>query len=86
VLSKTAAASLRRQGLAGISPRRFGPATTLVYLAAATPKHLMERHFDLLQFCCATSMALCCVAEEVVGEVGDLASSRVQREVARARR
>src|SRR5215212_8407225 len=32
VSRKTVAASLRRQGLAGISPRRFAPATTVVDL------------------------------------------------------
>src|SRR5215212_3689261 len=35
VSRKTVAASLRRQGLAGISPRRFTPATTVVDLDAA---------------------------------------------------
>jgi putative transposase len=40
------AASLRRQGLAGISPRTFAPATTVVDLDAAVPKDLVERGFD----------------------------------------
>ena len=35
VSRKTVAASLRRQGLAGISPRTFAPATTVVDLDAA---------------------------------------------------
>jgi putative transposase len=38
VSGKTVAASLRRQGLAGISPRRFAPATTVIDLDAAVPK------------------------------------------------
>ena len=38
VSRKTVAASLRRQGLAGISPRRFAPATTVVDLDAPVPK------------------------------------------------
>ena len=46
VSRKTVAASLRRQGLAGISPRRFAPATTVVDLAAAVPKDLVGRRFD----------------------------------------
>jgi putative transposase len=46
VSRKTVAASLRRQGLAGISPRRFAPATTVVDLAAAAPKDLVGRRFD----------------------------------------
>jgi len=46
VSRKTVAASLRRQGLAGISPRRFAPATTVVDLAAAVPKDLVRRRFD----------------------------------------
>ncbi|ETW22632.1 IS3 family transposase [Mycobacterium gastri] len=37
---------LRRQGLAGICPRRFAPATTVVDLAAAVPKGLVKRRFD----------------------------------------
>jgi putative transposase len=40
------AASLRRQGLAGICPRRFAPATTVVDLDAAVPKDLVRRRFD----------------------------------------
>ena len=40
------AASLRRQGLAGISPRRFAPATTVVDLDAPVPKDLVRRRFD----------------------------------------
>ncbi len=43
VSRKTVAASLRRQGLAGICPRRFAPATTVVDLAAAVPKDLVGR-------------------------------------------
>jgi transposase InsO family protein len=46
VSQKTVAASLRRQGLAGISPRRFTPATTVVDLDAAVPKDLVGRCFD----------------------------------------
>ena len=46
VSRKTVAASLRRQGLAGISPRRFAPATTVVDLDAPVPKDLVERRFD----------------------------------------
>lgn len=46
VSRKTVAASLRRQGLAGISPRTFAPATTVVDLDAAVPKDLVGRRFD----------------------------------------
>ena len=46
VSRKTVAASLRRQGLAGISPRRFAPATTVVDLDAAVPEDLVRRRFD----------------------------------------
>jgi putative transposase len=46
VSRKTVAASLRRQGLAGISPRRFAPATTVIDLDAAVPKDLVRRRFD----------------------------------------
>lgn len=46
VSRKTVAASLRRQGLAGVSPRRFVPATTVVDLNAAVPKDLVKRRFD----------------------------------------
>lgn len=46
VSRKTVAASLRRQGLAGICPRRFSPATTVVDLDAARPKDLVRRRFD----------------------------------------
>lgn len=46
VSRKTVAASLRRQGLAGISPRRFAPATTVIDLAAVVPKDLVRRRFD----------------------------------------
>ena len=46
VSRKTVAASLRRQGLAGISPRRFAPATTVVDLDAVVPKDLVRRRFD----------------------------------------
>jgi putative transposase len=46
VSRKTVAASLRRQGLAGISPRRFAPVTTVVDLDSPTPKDLVKRRFD----------------------------------------
>jgi transposase InsO family protein len=46
VSRKTVAASLRRQHLAGISPRRFTPATTVVDLHAPFPKDLVKRRFD----------------------------------------
>ncbi len=46
VSRKTVAASLRRQRLAGISPRTFVPATTVVDLDAAVPKDLVGRRFD----------------------------------------
>jgi putative transposase len=46
VSRKTVAASLRRQGLAGICPRRFAPATTVVDLDAPVPKDLVRRRFD----------------------------------------
>jgi putative transposase len=46
VSRKTVASSLRRQGLAGISPRTFAPATTVVDLDAAMPKDLVGRRFD----------------------------------------
>ena len=46
VSRKTVAASLRRQGLAGISPRRFAPATTVADLDAAVPEDLVGRRFD----------------------------------------
>jgi transposase InsO family protein len=46
VSRKTVAASLRRQGLAGICPRRFTPATTVVDLDAPVPKDLVRRRFD----------------------------------------
>ncbi|MBS4727452.1 IS3 family transposase [Mycobacterium sp. SM1] len=46
VSRKTVAASLRRRGLAGISPRRLAPATTVVDLAAAVPKDPLTRRFD----------------------------------------
>jgi len=46
VSRKTVAASLRRQGLAGISPRRFAPATTVIDLDAVVPKDLVRRRFD----------------------------------------
>jgi len=46
VSRKTVAASLRRQHLAGISPRTFTPATTVVDLDAPVPKDLVRRRFD----------------------------------------
>jgi transposase InsO family protein len=46
VSRKTVAASLRRQRLAGICPRRFAPATTVVELDAPVPKDLVGRRFD----------------------------------------
>ena len=46
VSRKTVVASLRHQGPAGISPRRFAPATTVVDLDAAIPKDLVRRRFD----------------------------------------
>ncbi|WP_264024888.1 IS3 family transposase [Mycolicibacterium pyrenivorans] len=46
VSRKTVAASLRRQGLAGISPRTFAPATTVVDLDAPIPNDLVKRRFD----------------------------------------
>ena len=46
VSRKTVAASLRRQCLAGISPRSFAPATTVVDLDAPIPKDLVKRRFD----------------------------------------
>jgi transposase InsO family protein len=46
VSRKTVAASLRRQGLTGISPRTFAPATTVIDLDAALPKDLVNRQFD----------------------------------------
>ncbi|QWY65343.1 IS3 family transposase (plasmid) [Mycobacterium avium subsp. hominissuis] len=47
VSRKTVAASLRRQGLAGICPRRFAPATTVVDLDAPVPNDLVKRNFDI---------------------------------------
>ena len=46
VSRKTVAASLRRQGLAGICPRRFAPVTTVIDLDAAVPNDLVGRRFD----------------------------------------
>jgi len=46
VSRKTVAASLRRQGLAGISPRAFAPPTTVVDLDAIMPKDLVKWRFD----------------------------------------
>ncbi|MDT5357571.1 MAG: putative transposase [Mycobacterium sp.] len=40
------AASLRRQRLAGICPRRFAPATTVADLDAPVPKDLVGWRFD----------------------------------------
>jgi putative transposase len=46
VSRKTVAASLRRQRLAGICPRRFAPATTVVDRDAPLPADLVRRRFD----------------------------------------
>ena len=46
VSRKTVAASLRRQGLAGISSRTFAPPTTVVDLDAVMPADLVKRCFD----------------------------------------
>lgn len=46
VSRKTVAASMRRQQLAGISPRKFTPVTTVIDLDAHRPKDLVERRFD----------------------------------------
>ncbi|CAM3095083.1 IS3 family transposase [Skermania piniformis] len=46
VSRKTVAASLRRQGLAGISPRRFTPVTTLPDPSVTVPTDLVEGGFD----------------------------------------
>ncbi len=46
MIHTSVAASLRRQGLAGICPRRFAPATTVVDLDAVVPKDLVGRCFD----------------------------------------
>jgi putative transposase len=46
VSRKTVAASLRRQGVAGISPPTFAPATTVVDLDAPVPKDRVRRRFD----------------------------------------
>lgn len=46
VSSKTVTASMRRQAPAGISPRKFAPATTVIDLDAHRPHDLVDRRFD----------------------------------------
>lgn len=46
VSRKTVAASMRRQGLVGISPRSFAPATTVVDVDAPPIPDLVKRRFD----------------------------------------
>lgn len=46
VSRKAVAAALQRQGLAGISPRRFAPVTTVVDLDAPERTDLVKRRFD----------------------------------------
>lgn len=46
VSRKTVAASMRRQGIVGISPRVFTPVTRVIDLDALRPKDPIDRRFD----------------------------------------
>ena len=46
VSRKTVAASMRRQGLQGISPRQFTPITTVSNASSAVPADLVNRKWD----------------------------------------
>ena len=66
VSRKTVAASLRRQGLAGICPRRFAPATTVVDLDAPVPKDLVRasvRHRGCSTGCGPRTSPICAPGE-----------------------